>query len=241
MAPDGTALFAIDNTNGSDLGNKLVRLSGDQPLPTANQQFVAQVFLDLLGRGVDDGGQSAFSGMLDQGVARGTVVLIIEASNEYTSDVVRQLYATYLHRGADDEEVAIWSSFLRGGSSVESVALQFIDSAEFRTTQGQSTNDGFLNALYQDVFSRSVDTGGRQFWDQFLNGGGTTAQIASAVLSSQEYHDDVVKFGFLTLLRRLVDDAGLSAFSNALAAGLADALFNAQVIASDEYFQRISQ
>src|SRR5262249_2040015 len=55
--------------------------------PSATQ-FVTQVYTDLLGRPVDAGGLSFFTGQLNQGVSPTEVVLEIESSSEYQSDVV---------------------------------------------------------------------------------------------------------------------------------------------------------
>jgi alpha-L-arabinofuranosidase len=105
-------------------GSDMVSLHGrivNRPLPstaashdaTANQTFVAQVYLELRGRPVDPSGLAAFSGypdasfgLSDAAVARARVVASIEGSREYHGHVVSLLDNQFLGRDADPFEGA---------------------------------------------------------------------------------------------------------------------------------------
>ena len=63
----------------------LARYTADTPLPTANQRFVAQAYLDLFGRPVDSSGLAEWSSLLDKGTSRTQVILDIESSPEFTN------------------------------------------------------------------------------------------------------------------------------------------------------------
>jgi uncharacterized delta-60 repeat protein len=217
----------------------LARYTADTPLPTANQRFVAQVYLDLLGRQADAGGLAQWSAMLDQGISRMQVVRQIQTSQEFPTDEVNTLYAQYLHRGVDPTGLNASLSFLRSGGTVEQLITLLVSSTEFRQTQAGGTNDGFLNALYQDALNRAVDPAGRSTWDQAFTNGASSAQVASAILASTEYRQDVVKQGYELYLRRQADPSGLSTFTNLLNQGTRDEVVYAFIIGSPEYFQRV--
>src|SRR5260221_12210650 len=81
---------------------------------TANQEFVSQVYADLLNRSADSAGLAYWSGQLDQGTTRAQVVLGIETSpsNEYQSNQVTSFYQTLLKRSVDAGSVGYWEQFL---------------------------------------------------------------------------------------------------------------------------------
>ncbi|HEV8058835.1 MAG TPA: DUF4214 domain-containing protein, partial [Gemmataceae bacterium] len=84
---------------------------------TPNERYIAQVYLDLLHRVVDEPGMENWSGQLDAGVAAKEVILEIEqcSLNEYQTLVVQNLYMKYLGRPADPGGLQQWVSFLDGG------------------------------------------------------------------------------------------------------------------------------
>ncbi|HUY35131.1 MAG TPA: DUF4214 domain-containing protein [Pirellulales bacterium] len=59
-------------------------------------------------------------------------------------------------------------------------------------------------------------------------------------LLSQEYRDDLVGGWYEQFLDRPADGGGLTAFTGQLASGAADSRAMAEIIASQEYFQRIA-
>jgi hypothetical protein len=101
-----------------------------------------------------------------------------------------------------------------------------------------STSDGFLNALYQDALDRAVDPGGRAVWKQALANGASFAQVAAAILASTEYRQAVVTEAYGLFLRRQPESTGLNAFTAELAQGMRDEQVFAQIVGSQEYFQR---
>jgi uncharacterized delta-60 repeat protein len=217
----------------------LARYTADTPLPTANQRFVAQAYLDLLGRPVDGVGLGQWSNLLDKGTSRADVSLGIESSPEYAADTVNSLYALYLRRTAEKAGLDNWTTFLRSGGTVEQVITFIVSAPEFVQGQGKGTNDGFLDAFYQDALDRAVDPTGRAGWDQALAHGTTFGQVAFAILGSPEYRQDLVTEAYGWFLRRQPDSGGLNAFMSALAQGTRDEQLFALIVGSKEYSQRI--
>src|SRR5262249_49699222 len=80
---------------------------------TPNQRYVSELYRDMLRRQVEPGGLAFWSGLLDQGVSRFDVVLGIEASLEYKTLVVQEMYHHFLHRDADPFGLRTFVSFLQ--------------------------------------------------------------------------------------------------------------------------------
>jgi hypothetical protein len=74
------------------------------------------------------------------------------------------------------------------------------------------------------------------FWTGFLNGGGSRVQMAQAILSSDEYHTDVVQGLYEALLHRPADPSGLALGVWLLGMGNRDEVVEAALLGSPEYF-----
>ena len=205
-----------------------------------NQRFVEQVYFDLLNRPVDVTGLNQWAGMLDQGTSRQTVVEDIETSQEYRTDVVQNLYQKLLHRAADSGGLANWLNTLNGGGTAEQVQAGIIGSDEYFNTRGGGTVSGFLDALYQDVLNRTIDSAGSQTWTQAINNGTPRTTVATDILASLESDQDEVNAIFTQFLGRTADSSGLSTFTAQLQGGLANEIVIAEVIASQEFFNNVS-
>lgn len=109
----------------------------------------------------------------------------------------------------------------------------------------------FLDAVYQDLLSRSTDPTGREVWADQLTLGFTHPALAQLITSSPEYTTAVVQGLYRQLLRRDADPQGLRAFTSALEGGLTltdstSVLIRetnpveqvmARILASEEYYQ----
>jgi uncharacterized delta-60 repeat protein len=115
LQPDGKILLAGTGANSSAA---VARLLTDNPLPTSNQRFVAQVYLDLLDRTVDSTGLNYWMSLLDQSQAtRDQVVQAIQASAEYQAIEVQGLFGLLLNRAASADDVRNYSGFLATGGT----------------------------------------------------------------------------------------------------------------------------
>jgi MBG domain (YGX type)/Bacterial Ig-like domain (group 3)/Domain of unknown function (DUF4214) len=210
-----------------------------QMVGTRNEQFVAQVYLDLLKRPVDAGGLATWTGALASGVSRTQVVLAIEASKEYDTNLVESFYQQYLLRAGDAAGVNGWVAYLEAGGAVSQLRDFFIGSQEYFLTRGGGTNAGFLSALYHDAFNRNVDPSGLNGWGLILSQGQLSrADVAVAIFSSPEFYQDLVNGFYMQCLRRPADQGGLNTFVNLLQAGTTEQNIIAYLMGSDEYFAR---
>jgi hypothetical protein len=236
--PDGR-IFAIGGRSDSTALGTLEALTVDPPPDPRNPAFVAQVYLDLLHRPADAGGFAAFTNVLNQGqVTRSQLVVLIEASVEYRTDQINTIYQTLLHRPADPGGLTSLLGFLARGGTYEQVQEIIAASDEFFAENG-STNDGFLNALYQDALGRAPDAGGRAGFDQFLAMGGSRTRVAAMIYTSPEFDVDLVDGWYLAFLHRPGDASGLNGFVTALMLGARDESLMANIIGSDEYIARL--
>jgi parallel beta-helix repeat protein len=208
---------------------------------TPNQKFIAQVYCDLLGRTVDAGGLAAWTGLLDHGTPAPQVVLDIEfaPSNEYQTIVVENIYQAYLHRAADPAGLQAGVAFLNSGGTNEQLAAIIAGSPEFFALAGM-TNAGFLNALYVDALGRPVDPGGAASWGGLLAQGVSRSTVALGILSSVEYHTELVQSYYQKFLRRAADPVGLAGWVGLLQQGSTDQQVIADIIGSPEYFSQAS-
>jgi uncharacterized protein GlcG (DUF336 family) len=198
--------------------------------------FLTLAYKDVLQRAPDQGGLAALTNLLEQGVAsRSQVATDFLTSPEFLTNEVQMLYGTLLNRPADAGGLATYVGFLQSGGTIEQVGAAIAGSAEYFQTRGGGTNDGFLNALYQDVLQRSVDPSGRATYDQLLVAGTTPQQVATILYSSSEYQQDLVEALYQRYLNRAADPTGLSAFTGLLASGWTDNQVAAALISSTEF------
>jgi glucose/arabinose dehydrogenase len=232
----------LSNPGGTTLGGPataVVTIFDDDGLATASRRFVAQAYLDLLGRAADSGGLDFWSGLLDQNMPRDQVVAAIQNSAEYRSATVQNLYIALLGRPGDPGGIAAFSAALQQGATLNDVRDVMLGSAEYLSTHGGGTPNGFLAALYFDVLGRAADPGGTAFYGQQLSSGASTRAVAAEILGSTEARQRVAGSAYTTFLRRPGDSAGLSFWLSQLQKGLREEQFLRALIASDEYFARL--
>src|SRR5207302_5651947 len=135
----------------------------------------------------------------------------IEASAEYRINQINTIYETLLGRTADPGGLNVFLGFLALGGTYEQIEGIVAGSDEFFAKSG-STNDGFLNALYQDALGRAPDAAGRAGFDQFLAQGGSRAQVATILYTSLEFDHALVSSWYHTFLHRPADANGLNSF-----------------------------
>jgi len=207
---------------------------------TAEQRFISEVFRDLLDRAVDPSGLAYWTGILAKGVSHYDMVNQLEATTEFENDEVNLLYEKYLHRQVDDSGLQHWTPMLAAGQTVEQVAAQIVGSPEYFQNRGQGTNDGFIDAIYQDALGRAPDASGSKYFGDELSAGVSRTVVALQIFTTDEYKRQVVQYVFSTLLDRPAEPAAEKGFALALEAGMTDEQLAAHVASSDEYFAKIA-
>jgi hypothetical protein len=192
------------------------------PAAIQNQTFVSNLYLTLLERQADQQGLTYYTGRLNAGTSRDEVVREIMGGTEYQRDVVEQLYQTYLHRSADPQGLVTYVSFLQRGGSVEALREILLSSDEYFVGSGGGTNEGYVTALYHDVFGREPDAAGLAAYARMLS---TVSRglVAQEFVSSKEGSQDRVQQIYQALLVRPADANGLQTYSDVLIHGGSEA------------------
>jgi beta-glucanase (GH16 family) len=100
---------------------------------------------------------------------------------------VYRLYEATLGRAPDQEGLTNWVNILDSGTSLQTVASDFVGSQEFQSTYGSLTNSGFVTLIYNNVLHRAPDSGGLSYWTGLLNSGqDTRAQVVTGFSESSE-------------------------------------------------------
>jgi uncharacterized protein (TIGR03118 family) len=232
-----TAVTVTDTDTSHDPGGSTATGSGHAVVGSANQAYLAKLYQDLLGRGVDPVGLATWGGQLDGGASRDTVVQQIENSDEFRAREVNALYARLLGRQADPLGLRVWTGVLANGGGEQQVEAQILGSDEFFAAHG-ATATGFLQALYQDTFQATLDPLGASVWGSDLAGGATRGAVAAAVLASPAPATFEVQGLYQQFLHRAADSVGLNFFGGQLQAGVPEEQVVRGLVSSDEYVGR---
>jgi Domain of unknown function (DUF4214) len=205
---------------------------------TANQRFVAQAYLNLVGRAPDSSELAGLDDFLGTGGTRTQAAESLLGGAEYRAALARSAYETYLQRPAAATEVAFAVSMLGAGATDEQLDASLIGSAEYLATRGGGTTAGFLDALYLDVLDRPIDPAAAVALTQAL-AVKTRAAVALDVLNSVEARERFVRGVYEHFLHRSADAAEVQAFVGVLQNGGTDEDVIAMVAGSAEYFEAV--
>jgi hypothetical protein len=239
-----TATATRSSANFSSLGATSA-FSNAVGVGTVNQAYVASVYQQLLNR-IPDSDSTVWVDALNNGATPGSVVLGIEGSKEYLINQIFALYNRYLGRNPDADGEQFWLSSLQAGATFEAVAAQLLGSSEYFVLVG-GTNPGFIGGLYGQVLGRPAGTSEIEGWQTVLDNGASRLFVAANFLVSQEYRNNLLQAQapfplqhtpyYMTFLLRPADSGGLTAWLNALNAGVTDQQVLAGIFGSAEGYQ----
>jgi Ca2+-binding RTX toxin-like protein len=103
--------------------------------------------------------------------------IALDISKDQTAGSSYMLYKAAFNREPDVGGLGFWISKMDGGMNYNTVAQNFINSAEFKTAYGGSNPsvNTLVTKLYNNVLIRNPDGGGLAFWQEKLSTGGWTA------------------------------------------------------------------
>ena len=122
----------------------------------------------------------------------GTLVL---DSNDPAASVYR-LYQAALNRTPDALGLIAWVNAEATGTTMPTMAGQFMQSSEFTGRYGDPDNAGFVDLLYQNVLGRSGEADGAAFWLNGLTSGRATR--AEVLLGFSESAENIALVGSTT-------------------------------------------
>src|SRR5262249_20265540 len=142
-------------------------------------------------------------------------------------------------RPADAASLAGGASFLQAGGTVLQLEALLLGSEEYFQKRGGGTVNGFLTAVYQDLFQQPPDDAGGRYWQQRLAGGEWGSAVALALASSPAARQQEVDRFYRGLVRRPAEPAGASYWMNVLLQGAPDAALVTALVISQEYSARL--
>jgi len=204
-----------------------------------NSLWLTSLYTKLLHRNPDSGGfNTVLDGILSSYAAqRQSTTLVLDTSQEYRGLLITGYYLKFLGRQPSSGDTSFWTNVLAQGATDEQVITQIVASSEYFALAG-GTNDTFLNKVYMDLLNRQRGSNETFFLQLLNNGTATRAQVVAAILTTQEYHQDLVNSFYTTLLGRQASNDELAFWNQVLNSGVRDEQVIALITASDEYFLR---
>ena len=106
--------------------------------------------------------------------------------DEYVGQFVERMYTMVLGRRSEAQGYEYWKTrILNGTTTGASCAYGFFESQEYRSFN--TSNEQYVNTLYNVILGRNCDPAGMQYWLNFLAGGTPRANILAGFVGSQEY------------------------------------------------------
>jgi hypothetical protein len=208
------------------------------PNATLGERYVAQVFLDLLGRNASQGDITAFGTLIDSGaVSPFNFVLAIQQSPEYLTRLVNQDYLSILGRPADPTGLNGSVLFLETGGTNQSLRSILFGSTEYFQSVG-GNNTAFLGALFRATTGQTIDSNSQNILSGLLSAGVAPTTVALLLLQTPAAAQQVVTGFFQTYLKRTPNAAELVAHGALVQAGQAG-MDQALILSSQEFFNNL--
>lgn len=239
--------FSVSAQNSKGQGASSPVSSPVIPPFTSLAAAVNRQALDLLGRAPTAAESSAGVARLLAGDDPGELVADHRRSSDATThvDPTTRLYFAYLQRVPDRSGLQFWVGRKRNGTTLSKISDTFAQSGEFRRKYGSLTNRQYVTRIYTDVLGRSADPSGVDFWTRQLDlGRRTRGSVMVGFSESNEYRTKQaestdVSVVYIFLLERSPTTAEASAWVTRQRAGTTRAVLAAEVLASDEFAERI--
>ena len=199
-----------------------------------------RMYQGILGRDADAAGAKDFVGAVNNGASLTDIASTFLSSSEFGGAVnatdINELYQALLGRDADAEGSQAWQGLLQSGGSLADIAGNIAVSAEAQALD--DSNGEFVSDLYTNVLGRDVEEAGLQGWVSALYNGASRADIAKSIVGSAEAlskaNSDFVDSLYQSALGRTADEAGKTAWTDALANGASQTDVAIGIVGSQE-------
>ncbi|MCB1030482.1 MAG: DUF4214 domain-containing protein [Acidimicrobiales bacterium] len=163
--------------------------SAFQPLANA-EAFASRQATDFLGAVPSAAWLSSAVGELEGGVVGLDPfienLLSQPGAASVTAPTIR-LYLGYFLRIPDYGGLTYWINRVRSGTPLDIASGQFAGSSEFTNRYGNLSNSDYIDLIYQNLFGRAPDSGGKAFWQQRLDAGAKRGWFMRQLCESPEY------------------------------------------------------
>jgi secreted trypsin-like serine protease len=193
--------------------------------------FVVRQYLDIAGRWPVNA--ELTSGVRDLNAqttpAAFTLQLLAAPAWANTAPPIARLYRAAFLRNPDTNGFTHWLGPGRINRRFVDIATYFATSDEFRARYGALDAGRFVDTIYDNVFDRAPDTGGRAYWVQRLNAGTPRGEVLALLSDSPEYRTTTgteirVLTTWFAMTRTVPSAAQISANSSSTPTQLVDML-----------------
>jgi Bacterial Ig-like domain (group 3)/Domain of unknown function (DUF4214) len=233
-----TAFYSGALLFGASSGSVTVTVNGGVVPGNPVETWVNQLYRDLLGRNGDPGGVAFWAQKVNAGASRTAVALQFEQTPEALAALVNNVYEGTLHRAADPAGLSGAEALLIQNGSVQNLQATLQGSTEYFQVRAGLNQLAFLNSLYSDALGSLPTPLVVSQLLPLLNSGFPHLALAQVVESSAAADAHYVASLFNQYLGRGVDPAGLQFDVDFLQRGGRDDQLIANILGSDEYFQR---
>lgn len=203
---------------------------------TANQLYVNQLYLDLLGRSPETAGLDYWTSMLDKGMSRTRVALRIELSKEFVLDTLDSMSQSLLGTSPTQAQIngalKLQSKSEAGPGQLEYLLLS---SSDYYTKAG-GTNSTFVTALGNEATAGGFTTARQAAYEAALADGTLRSTVVLSALRSTDGLTNRVDQTYQTYLDRTSDPAGQAFFVKQLRNKVLAVMVTAEVLGSEEFF-----
>jgi hypothetical protein len=233
--PDG-----VEFVQGSDINVK------DNDIYYDDKLFVKQTLRDMLGE------PWSYLALQQQQDALATIGartdwikgLLDDERFKSQRQAISRLYFAFFLRQPDHSGLQHWIDMFEKGMTMAQIAGSFAGSDEFVSRYGSLSNGDFVDLVYQNVLSRSPDSGGYDYWTARLQSGEVTkGSMMIGFSESDEYqvssqHRGRVVLLFNQLYRRAANDGEFTTWQDNLNNGTDVSVLISDIINSSEYQAR---
>jgi hypothetical protein len=173
---------------------------GQRDAPSA---YVAELYGTILDRAPDAAGLSGWIKILQSGTPRPQITQAFWESPEHRGQQVDALYQQILGRTPDAAGRAFWIKTLLAGATTANVERALLASPEYQASHPDAAS--FLKGLYNQVLGRDPDPASESILLNAMQNGLSRAEVAGALLASDESIRRLVDGYYLAFLHRPSD------------------------------------
>jgi len=201
---------------------------GLHPIIENDWFFVNQQYQDLYGRAPSAVELTGHLTALKQGAsthAQVAATLFQSAEFHDNAGYLVKCYLTLMQRDPDFVQWAQILKVMQGGATRDNALSAFMGTPEYAAAYPDGLSDGaFVTKLHRNLLGRDPDSGDMDLWIAKLAQGTSRHDMVGVLMRSPEFEVRIasrvdVTLAYLAFLRRNVDPAGMSRWSEALKSG----------------------
>lgn len=182
--------------------------------PSANSNFIENLYHDILGRLGQPGEVGYWSTRMDNGMPGWAVAQAFSVTPEFLTRMTDNDFQQMVGAQPDQGGQAYWVNYLAHNGNNDAIMGSLGSSPGFYAQAG-GTDNAWLTALYIKVLHRSAPPGPSDlsYWGAygpFANNQAARLQVANDMAFSTEQHTFVVQGWYQTFLGRAADSQGLA-------------------------------